>query len=148
MCRSQSSEGQYGCEVWLNPDVVLGSHGSLKFKVCRECLSILSAKPRSIVVSLVVGPFSCSLVSLHAPHSTSPQFNEWWDDFVNIWGVATNNCEHVLCGADLNYAFGRYDVYPCVGPINNVGKSLRHPVSSRVMMEILGCKCNVASTFR
>ena len=68
--------------------------------------------------SLVVGPFRCSLVSIHAPDSSSPQFDEWWDDFGSVWDVATCNSPHVLCGADLNYSFGRHDVQPCFGNEN------------------------------
>ncbi len=121
VCRSQSLLGQYGCEVWINPGVVVGSHNTTKFRACCDNLSILSSKPRSIVVALVLGPFSCSLVSIHAPHSTSPQFTERWDDFASVWDVAVSSCQHVLCGADLNYGFGRHDVHPCVGNVKNPG---------------------------
>ena len=81
VCKTQAAKGQYGCEVWINPNVVVGSRGDVKFKVCAECLSILSYKPRSIVVALALGPFACSLVSVHAPDSSSPHFTEWWDSF-------------------------------------------------------------------
>ena len=147
VCRSQGLQGQYGCEVWINPNVVVASRFDRKFKVTEENLSILSAKPRSIVVSLSLGPISCSLVSLHAPHATSPQFTSWWDGYSELWDVATNNSEHVLCGADLNYAFSRHDSHSCLGEVKNVGKSLRCPISSRVMTEVSACGCKVASSF-
>ena len=36
VCKAQAAKGQYGCEVWINPNVV-GSRGDVKFKVCAEC---------------------------------------------------------------------------------------------------------------
>ena len=148
VCRSQGLQGQYGCEVWVNPNVVVASCFDRKYKAVKENLSILSAKPRSIVVSLSLGPISCSLVSLHAPHASSPQFTSWWDDFSDVWDIATDHCKHVWCGADLNYAFGRHDVHPCLGGGGrNVGKTLRHPISSRVMSEVSACGCKVVSSF-
>ena len=130
-------QGQFGCEVWINPNVVVGSRGDVKFKVCADCLSILSFKPRSIVVALALGPFACSLVSMHAPDSSSPLFTEWWDGFSEMWDVATKYSPHVLCGADLNYAFGRHDVHPCVGSVKNVGKSRDIPCSLEFLPKCL-----------
>ena len=88
----------------------------------RQALSIVASSPRSLVVSLAVGPFRCALCSLHAPHSSSVQFEEWWDAFLPLWEKVTRASQHVVCGCDLSFAFSGADASPSVGGVVNTGK--------------------------
>ena len=60
--RSGASKGQYGCEVWVRPDVVTPPLSLLDFR-------ILVSQPRLILVTCLSPKFPVTICAAHAPHS-------------------------------------------------------------------------------
>ena len=60
--RSGALKGQYGCEVWVRPDVVAPPLSLLDFR-------ILVSRPRLIIVTCLSPKFPVTICAAHAPHS-------------------------------------------------------------------------------
>ncbi len=97
MCSSRSPKGCYGCEAWINLTTVIGSYNCKKCRVSEDDASIIHAEPRSIIVSIRIGPFALSAFGAHAPHHSSPQFSAWWDSFPTLWHNAKRANHKVVC---------------------------------------------------
>lgn len=96
MCRAAANGGNYGCEVWINPEVCLGKFNSMKCFVNNNCVSIMHTSPRCIVVAVRCGPFSFAVISGHAPHHSSSEFIDWWVEFRLIWLSAVQHDLNIL----------------------------------------------------
>ncbi len=82
----------------------------------------------------------------HAPHHSSPFFDEWWDNFPTIWNRASRACRTVVCGLDLNTSFCKHEADNVHA--GSVGLTCSSSFkSSRVFAEICGAGIVLASTF-
>ena len=94
--RSGALKGQYGCEVWVRPDVVAPPLSLLDFR-------ILASQPRLIVVTCVSPRFPVTLCAAHAPHSERPDAEAecFWREFREALNAAPVS-RGLVVGLDAN----------------------------------------------
>ena len=80
-----SQQRNYGCEIWINLSLkIQGQHPS------HDCITLIHADPRILLISLQIGTFICYLLDFHAPQNesmstanksikmSSKERSKWW----------------------------------------------------------------------
>ena len=101
--RSGAHQGQYGCEVWLRPEIVQPALALKDFR-------ILASSPRCMVVVSNRPDFPVCVCAAHAPHADRPdsEATQFWRHLRDVLGkVSPATC--LIIGIDANADFHAAD---------------------------------------
>ncbi|CAE7253370.1 unnamed protein product, partial [Symbiodinium sp. CCMP2592] len=110
--RSGADRGQYGCEIWVRPDIV---SPPLSLASCK----ILKATPRLLVITCVDERLPLTIFSAHAPHQDRPlhEAKGFWSELHQALHQAPRLRPRLL-GIDANADFCAQDVEEqCIGSL-------------------------------
>ena len=104
VCCSAGSSGTLGCEVSINLDVPWYTQDSRSVKINSDCVTIVHAVPRVLIVCICNGHMFCYVISAHAPHvGCKEPFDVWW---IHFQDTVTKFCKPgcpIVVGIDANY---------------------------------------------
>ena len=106
--RSGAHKGQYGCEVWIRPEVVRPALTLLDFR-------IVVSQPRLLLVTSINPRFPISVCAAHAPHSDRPdsEAETFWHELREALNRAPTS-RGLVVGLDANGDFTSADFAGCL----------------------------------
>ena len=119
--RSGHLKGQYGCEVWVRPDIVTPALGLSDWR-------ILASSPRILVVTCIDPRLPLTVCSAHAPHADRPSSEAaaFWHE-LRTAVLRAPSLRGLVLGIDANADFfAQDDAEDLVGPLLAVGEPDRN----------------------
>ena len=106
--RSGALKGQYGCEVWIRPEIVRPALTLLDFR-------IVVSQPRLLLVTSINPRFPVSVCTAHAPHSDRPdsEAETFWRELREALNRAPIS-RGLVVGLDANGDFTSADFAGCL----------------------------------
>ncbi|CAE7875810.1 set10 [Symbiodinium microadriaticum] len=101
--RSGHLKGQYGCEIWVRPDLL---HPALGLNDWR----LIASSPRILVVTCIDPRLPLTICSAHAPHADRPasEASAFWND-LRVALLRAPSRRGVMIGIDANADFFAQD---------------------------------------
>ncbi|CAE7476814.1 unnamed protein product [Symbiodinium sp. CCMP2592] len=97
--RSGAAKGQYGCEIWVDPQVTAPPLQLGDWRIIHSC-------PRILAVTCVAASLPVTIVSAHAPHAVRPdeEAKRFWDCLASVLQNSPQN-RALVVGIDANGDF-------------------------------------------
>ena len=104
---SQSANGCYGCELWLNATLPFGKHYGRAVRITKGDVVVVASEPRLLIANVTRKAASFLCVVGHAPHATAAELPD-------VWRTSVRAHAQPFCGSrQSNYAVLRMQTFNC-----------------------------------
>ncbi|CAE7404568.1 unnamed protein product [Symbiodinium sp. CCMP2456] len=97
-CSACDHQGSYGTEIWFSKEIPFVKHSSAEVFFQVGDFLVVHWDPRVIAVRFARARMRILFVALHAPTNSSPERNQWWQNFRLLIGRLRQGAQVVLMG--------------------------------------------------